>query len=333
MRISVVVPTFNRCESLKRLLDSLTKQNFADFEVVIVDNNSSDGTPQLVKEYEKKLSIQYVQQKGEGFIDAVNTGLEKSRGEIFLRTDDDAQVSPEWLAAINRTFGSATDIGGVTGPVNIAQGYLQNRDLFFFQEKLKHGNALWKLIGKFYYDYLMEGKAYAISKDLRCGTFTFGANFISPGSVSSAIEVDHLEPCNMALRADALKKVGGFDEQFVGTADYSDTDVVYKIKKLGFKMIFEPSAVVWHYQSKQGFFSERFHAYNRVENFMRFYFRHFGPDSLDKALRFAAYLFFLNGYFFYLAFSTGNVYALGSFPATLFNFFKFVVKKALREEI
>ena len=328
MKISVVIPTYNRCGSLIKLFEALKDQTHKDFEVVLVDAGSEDGTADLDKKYAVFFPVKYVRQSDEGFVDAVNDGLKLSSGEIFLRSDDDVIPEPGWLEAVKEAFDSSSDIGGVTGPVVTPDEYREKRDLFSLQNRLKHGNFLWKIIGKFYYDYLMEGRAFDICRDLKCGAFSYGANFPDALKVGGIIEVDHHESCNMAVRKDLLEKVGGFDKSFIKTAEFCDTDIAYKLRKLGFKTVFSPKAVISHFPSTQGFFSERFDSYHRIENFIRFYFRHIKPNTFDKLIRFLLYLGFLNGYFLYIFLTSGKIKALGSFPSTVINLIKYSFKKS-----
>lgn len=72
--VSVVIPTKDRCESLKRCLDSLLAQTYEDFEVMIVDGGSTDGTKDMIDEYSDRLSIMLVEQKRKGLVGAVNEG-------------------------------------------------------------------------------------------------------------------------------------------------------------------------------------------------------------------------------------------------------------------
>jgi GT2 family glycosyltransferase len=327
MKISIVIPTYNRKENLKKLFKSLSNQSFKGFEVILVDAGSDDGTADLVKEFGQFFSMKYILKSKAGFVEAVNAGLEVCEGEIFLRTDDDVVASVHWLKTIEESFKKGENIGGVTGPVITPDEYLENRDLFFFQDKFRKGNIFWRTIGRFYFDYLMEGRAFDVCKDLRSGAFTYGANFPEALKIKGIIEVDHHESCNMAVRCDLLKKINGFDPSFVGTAEYCDSDIAYKLRKLGFRTVFNPQAVIYHYPSKQGFFSKRFNSYHRIENFIRFYFRHIKPNTLQKLLRFLAYLSFLNAYFIYLFFQTGKIGTLGSLPSTVVNLLKYSIKK------
>jgi len=332
MKISIVIPTYSRRESLVKLFNSLKRQTFKDFEIILVDakTGSKDGTNRLVDEF-RDLDIKYIRQIDEGFTDAVDTGIDNCSGGIFIRTDDDMEMTESWLRAVNETFESSPDIGGVTGPVITPKEYLGNRDVFSFHKKFKKGNIFWRAIGKIYFGYFLEGQLFAISKDFKCGAFSFGANFEDSLKIKDIIEVDHHESSNMAVRLDLLLKVGGFDRGF--TIEYSDTDIAYKLRKLGFKTVFNPKAVIYHYPSRQGFFSERFNSYQRIENFMRFYFRHIKPNTLDKAVRFLLYLLFQNCYFFYIFLTTGKIEALGSIPSTIINLFKYSLRSILKKEV
>jgi GT2 family glycosyltransferase len=333
MKISIVIPTYNRRDNLIKLFDSLKDQTHKDFEVILVDAKmgSQDGTERLKDEFKDFFTIRYIRQENEGFTDAVDTGIDNCSGEIFIRTDDDMEVAtPDWLKVINETFESSCNIGGVTGPVITPVDYLKNRDVFFFHEKFRKGNMFWKVIGNIYFNYFLEGQPFSISKDFKCGAFSFGANFPEALEIKDIIEVDHHESCNMAVRRDLLLKVGGFDRSF--TIEYSDTDIAYKLRKLGFKTVFNPRAVIYHYPSKQGFFSERFNSFQRIGNFIKFYFRHIKPNTLDKAVRFLLYLCFLNSYFIYSFFTTRKIETLGSIPATIYNLIKYSIKSIFKEE-
>jgi len=333
MKISIVIPTYNRYTSLVRLFESFKHQTYKNFEVILVDGGSQDSTTNLKDEFSAYFPVKFVKQQGKGFVDAVNLGLDLCEGEVFLHTDDDVRVDPGWLEAIEKGFQFSDKVGGVTGPVLTPQEHLDNRDLFFMQKKFKTGNFLFRLLGMFYYDFLMEGKAFAVGRDLRCGAFTFGANFPDALKIEGIISVDHHESCNLGVRRELLQRIGGFDKSFIKTAEFCDSDIAYKLRALGYITVFNPTAVIYHYPSKQGFFSNRYHSYHRIENFMRYYFRHIKPNTIDKLVRFLLYLVFLNSYFFYVFINTRKIEALGSFPSTIFNFTKYSLKGILRMKI
>ena len=89
MNISVVIPTYNRVELLKRSIDSVINQTIKPFEIIIVDDGSNDGTEAMVKK--KYDSLKLIKQKNKGASAARNTGIKASSGEwiCFLDSDDE----------------------------------------------------------------------------------------------------------------------------------------------------------------------------------------------------------------------------------------------------
>jgi len=316
LKISVLIPTLNRCESLKNCLDSLIKQTYKNFEVVVVDGGSTDGTKELLNQYYNKLSIKFAVQKG-GLIPQENKGWKIATGDIIVRTDDDVIASPQWLQGIADTFNLSEKIGGVTGPTIIPEERKEYRDLFYFEKKLENGNIFWRLIGKIYFDYFLEGEPFAVSKWFRSGAFSLGSNYPECLKLKEPFEVTHQEACNMATRKDLLERIGGFDETFIGIGEFNEPDVSFKIKNLGYKIFFNPKAVVYHLPSKEGFFKDRPNSYGRVLNFINFYFRHIKPNTLDKFMRFSTYLIFLNAFWTYKFLTTMQINQLSCIPGTI----------------
>ncbi len=88
MKLSVIIPTYNRKETLRTTLLSLNDQTFKDFEVIVADDGGSDGTKQAVKALKLSYPIKHVWQKNSGRSAARNMGLEHAAGEIILFIDD-----------------------------------------------------------------------------------------------------------------------------------------------------------------------------------------------------------------------------------------------------
>ena len=96
--VSVVIPTFNRAELLPAAIRSVLNQTFQDFEILIVDDGSSDTTPDIVKTFDDK-RIHYIRHAvPRGGAAARNTGIAHSRGEYVAFLDDDDEWYPQKLA-------------------------------------------------------------------------------------------------------------------------------------------------------------------------------------------------------------------------------------------
>ena len=100
MRYSVVIPTYNRAADLREALTSLAQiRSPGDWEVIVVDNNSTDTTPQTVAEFAEgfPVPLRYVQEPVQGISAALNTGVLSASGELIALSNDDCRFDPDWL--------------------------------------------------------------------------------------------------------------------------------------------------------------------------------------------------------------------------------------------
>jgi glucosyl-dolichyl phosphate glucuronosyltransferase len=100
MKYSVVIATFNRAVELRETLASLaTLRPDGQWEVIVVDNNSTDATRQVVETAaaEFPAPLRYLFEREQGRSPALNTGIRRAEGDIIVTTDDDVRVEPEWL--------------------------------------------------------------------------------------------------------------------------------------------------------------------------------------------------------------------------------------------
>jgi glycosyltransferase involved in cell wall biosynthesis len=123
MDFSVIVCTYNRAGNLPRCLEALSMQEGVgnrQWEVLVVDNNSSDHTPRVVAELAGTLPIttRYAREPEQGLNYARNTGIRESKGKYFAYVDDDIQVSPVWLASLLEAF-EANDADAVGGRIHL----------------------------------------------------------------------------------------------------------------------------------------------------------------------------------------------------------------------
>src|ERR1700730_10745455 len=101
--VSVVVATLNRCNYLRLCLDALARQTAAveSFEVIVVDNGSTDQTAEMVRAYcDHARNVSYVREERPGLSVARNSGLRRCRAEITAFTDDDALPDRQWVERI-----------------------------------------------------------------------------------------------------------------------------------------------------------------------------------------------------------------------------------------
>lgn len=116
-RITVFTPTYNRAYILEKLYHSLCIQSYLDFEWLIVDDGSIDGTEQLIYTWkaEKKINIRYFKIENGGKHRAINYGLYKAEGELFFTMDSDDELTSDALEKINLWFESIEDESNICG--------------------------------------------------------------------------------------------------------------------------------------------------------------------------------------------------------------------------
>ena len=100
MRYSLIIPVYNRPDEVDELLESLTRQHFQDFEVLVVEDGSSVPCESVVDRYATSLNIHYLKKANSGPGQTRNFGAERSRGEYLLILDSDCVLPPNYLDAI-----------------------------------------------------------------------------------------------------------------------------------------------------------------------------------------------------------------------------------------
>lgn len=118
MLITVFTPTYNRAHLLGRLYESLCAQRFTDFEWLIVDDGSTDGTASLVQSFiaERRIDIKYLSQRNGGKHRAINHGVGQAKGELFFIVDSDDYLPADSLQSIATEYAKCdSSMGGVAG--------------------------------------------------------------------------------------------------------------------------------------------------------------------------------------------------------------------------
>lgn len=103
--ISVIIPTYNRKHSLKEALVAVLEQWTKNYEVIVIDDGSTDGTVQLLQEMKKAYkNLRFFTQPNQGPAAARNLGISHAKGQIIAFTDDDCEVSKTWVLMIRKSF-------------------------------------------------------------------------------------------------------------------------------------------------------------------------------------------------------------------------------------
>ncbi|MER5735502.1 MULTISPECIES: glycosyltransferase [unclassified Streptomyces] len=220
---SVVVATRERPDSLARALDSLLAQDHPDHELIVVDNAPrTTATHDLVtRKYPGR--VRYVREDRPGLAAAHNAGVAAAGGEVLAFTDDDVIADPRWLSALAAPFAADPGLGCVTGLILPARLTTPAQVLLE-----SHGG-----FAKGFAPRLYDPARPPADEPL----FPFTAGSFGSGA-------------NMAFRASALRRAGGFDPATgTGTAARGGDDLYAFVAVLaaGHRLRYTPDALVWHH--------------------------------------------------------------------------------------
>jgi glycosyltransferase involved in cell wall biosynthesis len=161
--ITVVIPALNEEEELGECLESLTNQSFRDFEVIVVDNGSTDATARIAHSY--GCYVLYEERRGASF--ARQRGFKSARAEIIASTDADTVVSPDWLELIYCSFQEDPDLVGVYGRVLLKKGSSPSHSLslpHFCGANFAVRKRFFERAGRFR---SRDGRFYRVSEDVQ----------------------------------------------------------------------------------------------------------------------------------------------------------------------
>jgi len=313
--ISIVIPTIGRQDDIDRCLASLSRQEVVNFEVIIV-SDKIDAIQNVIAKH-NNICVITVQLENSGLTYFRNTGLARASGRIVSFIDDDVILSPAWSREVVASFDSAPSVGGTSGPTIIPEESRENRDVLAFHNRIKK-DIFWKIAGKVYNSVILENKPYAVGRIFKSGAFSVGSNYPEAINFNNDIEVDYLEACNMSFRKDILDRIGGFLEEYKGLGDWSEPDLAFRVRRAGYRLVFNPRAGVNHNISQKGIFQQRGQdSYQRMRNFLHFYFKWIKPNTPGKFIRFTANLIFLDMYWCYKFVKTGQKEWLGGIIANV----------------
>ena len=107
MRVTVAIPTFNRCALLRETLEGISRQDYPPdrFDVLVIDNNSTDDTAAVAAEFSgSRLALRCIRESRQGLDHARNRAVAEATGDIILFADDDILVEPDWIAQMAAPF-------------------------------------------------------------------------------------------------------------------------------------------------------------------------------------------------------------------------------------
>lgn len=209
---SIIIPNWNGKHHLDVCLGSLQKQSLQDFEVILVDNGSADGSQAYVRDHFPEVML-IENGANLGFTGACIKGYEASSGEFIVLLNNDTEVTPSWLENLLAGFERHADVGSAIGKILLfdERDKLHTAGDFVRIDGSPGNRGVWQLDDGQYdqEEFIMSG----------CGAA-------------------------VAYRRSALEEVGFLDDSFYFSCE--DVDLGWRLNLAGWRVLFLPEAVIYH---------------------------------------------------------------------------------------
>ena len=236
--VSIIIPTFNNLPLTQSCLEALAKTSSAsNFEIVVVDNASTDRSLEFLREQEKAGCIRLISNsENEGFAHASNQGAQAARGTLLLFLNNDTQVTPDWLDAMVQAA-RRSHVGIVGAKLLYADNRIQHAGIGFINDIPDHPHR----------------QASADAPE-----------------VNQFRELDMVTGACLLIQRELFLKLAGFDETYRNGVE--DIDLCLRARAAGWKVVYEPKAVVYHLEGQS---AGRF---NHVNENLRLFFNRWGKS-------------------------------------------------------
>jgi len=218
VEVSIIIPAFNQFRFTQACLASLQQhQETERFEVIVVDDGSTDATAKAVPRIP---GIVYLRNEtNSGFIASCNRGAESARSKYLVFLNNDTLVTDGWLSALLDTFSQEPQAGVVGSKLIYPDGRLQEA-----------GGIVWRDA---------SGCNYGKFDDRQKPEY----NYLR--------EVDYCSAAALMIPKALFQSVDGFDPRYT-PAYYEDTDLAFKVRRAGYKVLYQPLSEVIHYEGATG---------------------------------------------------------------------------------
>ena len=211
MKVTIIIPNYNGKHFMEPCLASLAKQTFRDFEILVVDNASSDGSLEYMREHYPEIKV-IALDKNYGFSKAVNVGIRHSRSPFVILLNNDTTVDPNYVKEMIKAMEQSPKIFSVSSKM------IQ----MYHPDLIDSAGDLYTVLGWG----VCRGAGRPVS------------NYTDAGEIFTA--------CAGAAiyRRSAFARIGYFDEKHF--AYLEDIDIGYRAKIYGYKNMYCPTALVYH---------------------------------------------------------------------------------------
>lgn len=238
-KVSIIVLTINSLGMVKEELENISKLNTSglDLTCIVVDNGSTDGTEQELKDYKFKnkgkhsISYKYIQTgKNLGFAEGNNVGIRhalKNKADFILILNDDMILSDNLLTEMVSFMKSKPEAGIVSPKIYFAKNHEFHRSRYSESQK---GKVIWYAGGKVDWDNIY--------------TNHIGVDEIDNGQFDKITTIELASGACMLVKSEVFQKIGFFDNDLF--LYWEDADFCMRARKSGYQIYFNPNTSAWH---------------------------------------------------------------------------------------
>ena len=211
--VSIVIPAMNQWAFTWRCLQSLAHNTQIPYEVILVDNASTDATRSAERRVRNLRVVRLSENRG--FVGACNAGLKAARGRYVLFLNNDIVTTSGWLAPMVRVFDLHADCGAVGAKLIYPDGRLQEA-----------GGIVWR-----------SGEAWNFGRDGDPERPQY--NYLR--------QVDYCSGAALMARTETLREIGGFSREF-SPGYWEDVDLCFTLRANGLSVWYQPASVLYHFE-------------------------------------------------------------------------------------
>jgi GT2 family glycosyltransferase/Flp pilus assembly protein TadD len=249
--VSIIIPVFNKVGYTQRCLETLLRNTRRGlYEVIIIDNGSTDGTRNLIERLASEFKI-IINNKNIGFAGACNQGARAASTEYLLFLNNDTEPKSGWLEPLIGILDHDETVAATGSKLLFHDNTIQHAGVVIFNDKKLPD----PLVARHIY--------YKQQSDLP--------------DASQKRTYQALTAACLLIRGIAFDQVGGFDEGYWN--GYEDIDLCFKFQEKGWKLVYQPESVLIHHESKSG--PERFSKVNsNIERLHKRWLGKIKPDCI-----------------------------------------------------
>jgi len=232
-KVTTIVLNWNGWKDTISCLESLSLVDTSSFdlEVLVVDNASNDDSIHKLEEYKKKFDFKLIQNTSNlGFAEGNNVGLRYAISKGFdyaMVLNNDTLVDRKIFLHLLSVFEDNGRVGVVSPKIYFAKGFEFHKERYSTRDL---GRVIWYAGGKVDWNNVMG--------------INLGVDEVDQGQFEEIKEVDFATGCSSIFSVPVLKKVGLYDKRYF--MYFEDVDLSLRIKKAGYKVLFQPKGIVWH---------------------------------------------------------------------------------------